>query len=243
MVNKPLPTIFHITHWKAGSQWIRKILEACVAGSIVTPRVYESQFLVDSIQAGKVYPTVYVTREQFYSIQLPPLWKRFIVFRDLRDTLVSVYFSVRFSHKVIADEIVKWRGVLDSVGEEEGFIYLMNEWLPRCAAIQRSWLGGEDLILKYEDLLCDDVGILEKSLLDECQLPISREAFREIVISNRFENLTEGRQRGTEDINAHERKGISGDWGNHFTGKVKDEFKKKYGQLLIDTGYEKDLLW
>jgi hypothetical protein len=239
----PLPTIFHITHWKAGSQWIRKILEACVSELIVMPHSYQEQFFKDPIQAGRVYPTVYVTREQFYGVQLPSLWKRFIVFRDLRDTLVSGYFSLRFSHPAIADEIVQWRNTLDGLSEEDGLLYVLNEWMPLNAAIQRSWLGGEDAILKYEELLRDDMGNFERILLDECQLPISREAFREIVISNRFENLTAGRQRGTEDINAHERKGISGDWENHFTGKVKDEFKKKYGQLLIDTGYEKDLLW
>lgn len=29
----------------------------------------------------------------------------------------------------------------------------------------------------------------------------------------------------------------------HFTPKVTEDFKEKFGQLLIDTGYEKDLNW
>ncbi len=237
------PTIFHVTHWKAGSQWVRKILEACVPELIIAPQVYEVQFLKEPLLAGRIYPTVYVTRDQFYGVQLPQTWKRFIIIRDLRDTLVSVYFSIRFSHQAIADEIVEWRRKLELLDEENGLIYLLDEWLPRCAVIQSSWLGDQDGILKYEDLLHDDVGIFEEVLIDRCQLPVSRENFRIAVNSSRFESLTAGRQRGVEDVRSHERKGISGDWKNHFTDRIKGELKNKYGPLLIETDYEKDLDW
>lgn len=222
---------------------MRKILERCVPDLIVTPQVYETQFLHEPILPGRVYPTVYVTREQFESVTLPQPWKRFVIIRDLRDTLVSVYFSVKFSHQAIAEEIVKWRAVLDSVNEEDGLLYMLDEWLPRCAVIQTSWLGSEEPILKYEELLSNDLEILEDTLLRKCQLPVTSAAFREIVISNQFEKLTSGRQRGVEDQWSHERKGVSGDWKNHFTNRIKEEFKKKFGQLLVDTGYETDLSW
>lgn len=39
------------------------------------------------------------------------------------------------------------------------------------------------------------------------------------------------------------RKGIIGDWKNHFTEEHKELFKKIAGQLLIEEGYEKDLKW
>lgn len=242
-MNATLPTIFHVTHWKAGSQWVRKVLEACVPELIVTPQVYETQFLNDPILPGRVYPTVYVTKEQFHGVPLPEAWKRFVIIRDLRDTLVSVYFSVKFSHQAIAEEIVKWRSVLDSVNEEDGLLYMLDEWLPRCAVIQASWLDGEETIWKYEDLLQSDHSIFEQILLDQCHLPVSRERFREVVDANQFEKLSAGRKRGAEDVKSHERKGISGDWKNHFTSKVKNEFKEKYGRLLIDTGYELNLNW
>ncbi len=222
---------------------MRKILEACVPELIVTPQVYETQFLKDPLLPGRVYPTVYVTKEQFYSVPLLQDWKRFVIIRDLRDTLVSVYFSVKFSHQAIAEEIVKWRSVLGSVNEEDGLLYMLNEWLPRCADIQTSWLDGEETIWKYEDLLQNDHAIFEQILLDQCQLPVTRERFREVVNANQFEKLSAGRKRGAEDVQSHERKGISGDWQNHFTDKVKQEFKEKYGPLLIATGYETSLDW
>jgi len=39
------------------------------------------------------------------------------------------------------------------------------------------------------------------------------------------------------------RKGVSGDWQNHFSPKVKDAFKQTAGQLLIDLGFEDSLDW
>ncbi len=58
-----------------------------------------------------------------------------------------------------------------------------------------------------------------------------------------FEKLAGGRKRGTEDQKAHYRKGVSGDWKCYFTPTVKEEFKKKYGRLLINLGYENDSRW
>ncbi len=85
--------------------------------------------------------------------------------------------------------------------------------------------------------------MLQPILLDECKLPVSRDLFREIVLANRFENLTKGRQRGEENIEAHERKGISGDWKNYFSDRVRNAFKARFGGVLVATGYEQDLNW
>ena len=39
------------------------------------------------------------------------------------------------------------------------------------------------------------------------------------------------------------RKGVAGDWKNYFTPPVKEAFKRHYGSLLVDAGYESDLDW
>lgn len=232
------PTIFHITHWKAGSQWIHKILVGCVPGLIVPPQVQLDQFLTQPLQRNKVYPTLYVTKQQFDSVHLPTNWRRFVIIRDLRDALISAYFSLKIHHPIFDYEAARRRAVLQSLSTEDGFLYLMDEWLPKCAAIQASWLEAGERLIRYEDLLKDDLGILAQVLLDECELPVSRERFREVVLANRFEELTKGRQRGQEDATAHERKGIAGDWRNYFNGRVNEAFMDRYGDLLVATGYE-----
>jgi len=237
------PTIFHVTHWKAGSQWIHRILIACVPELIVPPQSGESQFLHWPLQPGKVYPTVYVTKQQFDQVHLPAGARRFVVIRDLRDTLVSWYFSLKHSHPLTTAQLAEERFALQKLSMEDGLLYLMDKWLGLSAQIQLSWQEAGEPLIRYEDLLTQDTTILERVLLDECQLPVSRQRLQEVILANRFASLTRTRQRGEEDIAAHERKGIAGDWQNHFTDRVKRAFKARYGGILIATGYATDLSW
>jgi len=238
-----LPTIFHVTHWKAGSQWIRRILSACVPELIVPPQSGESQFRFWPIQPGKVYPTVYVTKQQFDHVRRPAGARHFVVIRDLRDTLVSWYFSLKFSHPLTTPQLAQARLAVQELSLEAGLIYLMEEWLAPCAHIQLTWQEAGEPLIRYEDLLTHDTAILERVLLDDCQLPVTRQRLRAVICANRFENLTRTRRRGEEDVLAHERKGIAGDWRNYFTDRVKRVFKARYGGVLITTGYETDLAW
>jgi len=59
----------------------------------------------------------------------------------------------------------------------------MDHFLEKCATIQLSWLEAGELVLKYEDLLTDDLSLLESALIDHCRLPITREALREAVLA------------------------------------------------------------
>jgi hypothetical protein len=70
------PTVVHVTHWKAGSQWIYKILLGCVPDRIVPPQLEMAQVLDEAILPGGVYPTVYVTHEEFEQIKLRRMFVR-----------------------------------------------------------------------------------------------------------------------------------------------------------------------
>jgi Sulfotransferase domain len=236
------PTIFHVTHPKAGSQWIHRILLDCAPDRVVSPRIDRTQIFEEPIRPGAIYAALYMTREEFDGLRLPPGSQRLIVIRDLRDTLVSLYFSVKFSH-LSTPVIDEGRARLQSLDVEGGLVFLIDEWFGIVADIQASWLDPEEPPIRYEDLLLQDIEILERVLLDEFGLGVPRERFREAVLANRFERLTGGRPRGSEDPAAHERKGVVGDWRNHFTDRVKASFKARYGELLIATGYERDLAW
>ena len=95
------PAVFHVTHWKAGSQWVRTVIEQAVPGRIVSTRADQSQFFKEPIRAGGVYTPVYTTYEVFRTVVPKGMNQRtFAVIRDPRDTLVSWYFSMRYSHTV-----------------------------------------------------------------------------------------------------------------------------------------------
>ncbi|MET0153622.1 MAG: sulfotransferase domain-containing protein [Candidatus Binatia bacterium] len=235
--------MFHITHWKAGSQWTHRIFHGLVYERLVLPKVGMGQFLLAPIQPGKVYPTLYVTKEQFDRVAIPANSRRFVVIRDLRDTLVSLYFSSKVSHVILTEHQRLLRRALEERNQEEGLLLLLERELPFSADIQRSWLKSGESLLRYDDLLKDDVTILENVLLRHCGLRVTPERFRDVVLANRFERVSGGRGLGEVDLGAHERQGLPGDWRNHYTERVKRSFKDRYGDLLVATGYERDSDW
>ena len=234
--------MFHLTHAKAGSQWVYRILLECAPDRVIPPRLDMAQVLEQPIRPGAIYPVLFLPREEFDEIRLPPGSRLLVVIRDLRDTLVSLYYSVKFSHPPIPI-IAEGRARMSPMDLEEGLLFAMDEWLLSIGHIQESWLASGEPLIRFEDLLEHDLEILERVLLDEWGLPVARERLREVVLASRFEQLTGGRRRGCEDRMAHERKGVAGDWRTHFTDRVKTEFKARFGDLLVATGYEQDLAW
>ena len=63
------------------------------------------------------------------------------------------------------------------------------------------------------------------------------------VYNNRFSVKSGGREPGQEDTHNHYRKGVSGDWKNHFNNMHKQAFKEKYNNLLIKLKYETASDW
>jgi len=72
---------------------------------------------------------------------------------------------------------------------------------------------------------------------------IPEETLHAVVQEKSFENLSGGREKGEEDVTSHFRKGEPGDWVNHFTPELKHEFKDRFNEVLVKTGYEQDDQW
>jgi hypothetical protein len=70
-----------------------------------------------------------------------------------------------------------------------------------------------------------------------------RSELTRIVDRKSFRRLSGGRAKGQENVKSHYRKGVSGDWANHFGDDLKALFKARHGELLIRLGYENDLHW
>ncbi|GAK55758.1 sulfotransferase [Candidatus Vecturithrix granuli] len=266
------PTVFHLTHHKAGSQWVAEILKRCAPERFVLPQIQVAHFLTNPIKIGGIYPTVYVSRAKFettlglrkwsdrqthryffrhpvtfmfnwlhFRLQKRP-YRKFIVIRDLRDTLISLYFSLKISHPQITSRHVTLRQSLNALDQERGLMLLMDQIIPGVADKQLSWLHTPDtLFLKYEHLLADEYTTFQH-IIAYCQIQIHHQTLSDIIKYNSFESVT-GRKRGDEDITLHQRKGIAGDWRNYFSERIKEEFKRRFGNVLIQTGYERDDNW
>ncbi|MGL5080948.1 MAG: sulfotransferase domain-containing protein [Microcoleaceae cyanobacterium] len=64
-----------------------------------------------------------------------------------------------------------------------------------------------------------------------------------IVYEHDFSRYARGRKPGQEDVKSHNRKGVAGDWKNHFEEIHKQVFKQKYDSLLVQLGYEQNDNW
>lgn len=64
-----------------------------------------------------------------------------------------------------------------------------------------------------------------------------------VVFENDFSRYAKGRKPGQEDVKSHNRKGVPGDWKNHFEEEHRTHFKERYGSLLVKLGYEQDTNW
>ena len=72
---------------------------------------------------------------------------------------------------------------------------------------------------------------------------LPRFLFKRILDRHSFSHHAEGRQQGEEDVRHHYRKGVAGDWRTYFTPRISAAFKERYGNLLIQLGYETTKDW
>jgi len=64
-----------------------------------------------------------------------------------------------------------------------------------------------------------------------------------IVHERDFSRLSGGRRQGQADPGSHYRRGVHGDWLNHFSVEHLQFFKQRYGDLVLQYGYEADADW
>lgn len=66
---------------------------------------------------------------------------------------------------------------------------------------------------------------------------------KEILDQNSFANKSGNRTQGEENVYSHYRKGVAGDWRNHFSKEHIIFFKNHYNDLLLKLGYESHPNW
>lgn len=102
----------------------------------------------------------------------------------------------------------------------------------------------EDLHHQPEKTYLD---LLEKLRLQEYMVkPIDDSSLKQSIALSSFEKRTSGKLRRGDQGKVFVsgcRKGVTGDWKNHFTPLLKKRFKEIAGGALIRLGYEKDDSW
>jgi hypothetical protein len=163
-----------------------------------------------------------------------------ILHRDLRDVAVSYHFYVHNTpwhpeHKLHHNKSV-----------QEGLAVFGKRMLPAYVKWVRSWkenaVKEHSVQLRYEDMLVDPIkGMTRVATLFE--LDNSLETVSRIVEANSFKKMSGGRKQGEGSNSAFARKGVAGDWKNHFTPDLREQYGALLADFLIETDYETDDSW
>lgn len=185
------------------------------------------------------------------------------LYRDGRDVLTSFFFhrlrvARRTSHPA-SDKVRRHLTALFGHEYEERPVrYLLSRFvdheLRRPSMGSRlswsrhvtEWYAPDErphlAYLRYEDLLADAPTTLATTLERLTGEPADRDRVSSSVERFSMQAQT-GRLPGQEDTESHIRKGIVGDWKNHFTRECAEIFHHHAGETLILLGYEEDAGW
>ncbi len=249
--------IYHCCVHKTASQWVRKLLqdkrtykysglqvynyEQHLPGKVDPRRLTERTF-EEPFPKRRIITPIYIDQPGLKRIPKPKNFRAFFVMRDPRDILVSRYFSFKVSHPVIGD-ISKLRDDLNTMPQEEGLGYVIDQLAKRgLFDALRSWAevapaDKELATFRYEDLTGASQFATWQRLYAHCDIRMPDSVLRGLLERNSFSALTKGRERGAEDVQSHLRKGVHGDWKNHFTPAVEKKFREVTGGLVEDLGY------
>lgn len=240
--------IYYCCTQKTASQWFKKIFsEAIIYQNTglkmivydqLHPRLQDAKF-DQAFPAGTFIMDLYIDYLSYQTIPKPKRYKTFFILRDPRDIVVSWYFSIRHSHPENR-LIPQLRKDLNRLSLKDGLKYSI-ESLESAGLFyaQQSWMNQNEetiRIFRYEDFVNDNYAFL-RQLFSYLHIGISEDNLRKLTDRNEFKNFSGKRDRGTEDVYHHYRKGVSGDWMNYFDNEVIDFFKKTTGDLLKITCY------
>jgi hypothetical protein len=257
------PLLAYFGHHKAASRWFRFVMgDACEQLGlrwvyVHHPRQFESD-LKRFVEQKQVDFLIHANANIEHLTDMLGELRGFHVIRDPRDIAVSAYFSHLHSHTTNDfPRLIEHREKLRKATKREGLLLefdfrreeyqAMAGWnysLPNVLELKMEEAAREPhqtfgRIFAFLGLVNGQSPIYENPRLPK----LTPDKMLEIVDRNDFAHKAGGRKPGEEDVQSHYRKGVPGDWKNHFTEEHKDYFKKNFNDLLVQLGYEKDGNW
>ena len=232
----------YLSYHKSATLWTERILRDVCKLRRLRAKSYDSRH--PTVPVRKLRRTDFLLLIDYTTgmINLPGFHGHGVhVIRDPRDTLVSMYFSHRFSHQLNHEEIARNRTALESRSVEDGMRWLMDEsrFFRRIVDELERWNFDDPRFHEttFERLTVEPerefAGIL--SFLD---LPLPADDLTAILERNRFERLQQGwAARNPEAVANHYRTGVAGEWREYLLGENREIFRERHGKLLMRLGY------
>lgn len=238
----PYENIYYCCVQKTASQWLRAIFNDPLVHAYTGMRI-EPYRELGLKQAGvlEVFPTnsivthLYVDYPTFQRLPKPDNYKVFFITRDPRDAVVSWFYSAKYSHAMMS-VIPEMRAHLVQVSKDDGMKYIIDKLCEfGYFDAQRSWHASGEKVYRYEMIARDHRAFLGE-LFEYLEIRIPEGKFSRLCDDVSFSKKA-GREQGEENKMAHYRKGVEGDWKNHFTPEIQEYFDQKVGPLVEELGY------
>jgi len=159
-----------------------------------------------------------------------PHAKFILLVRDGRDCAVSGWFHNR---RLSSDWLAETYPTFDSYAVDTAAGWAREQEIAVKFSEQRP---ERCLFVRYEDMAADAAGALGRTLrflgVDDDAAIVA-----DCCGKADFATLTSGRSPGQEDTGSFFRKGIAGDWHNHFSAEANAAFVRQAGPWLKHFGY------
>lgn len=242
--------VYLLTWYKAGSQWARDLLThrlAARASGLSNSGASFNCLEVEewpAVPAGSFAGPIYCPRPIEWERHRGPTDRAVVLLRDPRDIVVSLAYSLTFSHlpTPVTDQLRE--GLLRLPMTQRLMLAMMQFRRPRAFADwgQAGWgPRGSVFVTSYERLTADAHGELT-AIFEYLGWSVSPADVARIVEDLSFETRT-GRPRGQEDPLSHLRKGTPGDWRTHFDRLAGLTFELHTWGNVVRSGYESDPRW
>lgn len=208
-------------------------------------RQFFRQWVIERITSGQDQGPVvaYGDKTPGYAFHLPLVQELFPearlihLVRDGRDVAVSAYFHMK--RVLSSSQAPSTPPPLAPIEQLAG--PLLRKWHDYCRpCLDYAERSGSlpTLLVRYEDLLAEPVPVLQRILrfLLAGEAEPGLDAIEKCVNANTFQSLS-GRPAGQERSDAFLRKGVAGDWRNHFPPHLLAGCEPAPLQLLQQLGY------
>ena len=177
-----------------------------------------------------------------------------VIWRDGRDVIVSHYYYHLFHRRSTMpgwaerqQERLGIKDALDIQGNLPRYIeYCFTDGPPyhmTWTSFMETWKNRSDYVETSYEAMRENPQREMKRILAHLSIHNIDDVKLNACISKfSFENVT-GRKPGEENAYCFIRKGIVGDWKNHFSREAREVFDHYAGQALIDLDYEADHSW
>lgn len=231
---------------KVGSTWVYKILRDLTAFHEIFPsyKIFRELRKVriplddltdyfSNLKKGRGY--------LFKSHSLPPKVQiddvyYISVIRDPRDLIVSL--SNYVSHLPV--KLGGWGEKFSKMDDRNKIIEVINK-SDFIYELYSAWANYDNcLLFKYEDLKKDIYSCIVK-LVDFTNIDTTDRMIKKSITKNDFKKIS-GRKSGNENKNSFLRKGVVGDWKNHFDDELLKYFyttqNGRWKEIIVKNHYE-----